>query len=414
MHTIFTDIGRIYGIQPEGLDRLSGRAMQAVSHLDHAWLEVRNGRISGFGKMDNLDPSHDATLHSMAGKWIAPGFVDSHTHIVFAASREEEFRMRIQGHSYEAIAAAGGGILNSARKLRAMAEDELFEQATQRLNLMISLGTTCLEIKSGYGLDTASELKMLRVIQRLKAHFPLNIRATFLGAHAIPSEYAGRRAAYIDLICDEMLPAVAAENLADFVDVFCDKGFFTPEETGHILEKAAGFGLIPKIHANELGLTGGVQTGVAHGALSVDHLEHCGEDEINALLQSHTFPVALPGTSYFLGIPYAPVRRMIDAGLPVVLASDFNPGSSPGPGMQMVWSLACTQMKLLPEEAFNAITLNAAAALKLADECGSITPGKRADFLVFGGDPSLAIVPYHFGMNHVLETYLAGNRHSTS
>jgi imidazolonepropionase len=275
---------------------------------------------------------------------------------------------------------------------------------------MMAHGTTTVEIKSGYGLDTASELKMLRVIKRLKEHFPIQIRATFLGAHAIPAEYRQDRAGYIRLITDEMLPAIHADDLADFMDVFCDRGFFTPEETAVLLEAGLRYGLRPKIHANELGLTGGVQVGVQFGALSVDHLEHCGPDEIACLLESRTIPVGLPGTSYFLGLPYTPVRTLMDAGLPVALASDFNPGSSPGPSMQMTMSLACTQMKMLPEEALNAVTLNAAATLDLSDACGSLTVGKRADFCVLGGKPSLALIPYHFGVNNVEAVYVQGVR----
>jgi imidazolonepropionase len=410
MHRIFTGIRRIYGHYPATQTLVRGKEMQEVPFIDHAWLEVQNGRISAIGSMEALPENNHAERIDLNGAWIMPGFVDSHTHIVFAATREEEFRMRIAGRSYEEIAAAGGGIINSALRLRQTDEDALFDAAAARLRLMMAHGTTCVEVKSGYGLDTDSELRMLRVIRRLAASFPIPVRSTFLGAHAIPPEYKENRQGYIELLCQDMLPRIAEENLADFVDVFCDRGYFTPEETLHICETAAGYGLRPKIHANELGYTGGVQAGVQAGALSVDHLEHCGEDEIACLLNSNTLPVALPGCSYFLGIPFAPLREMIDRGLPVVLASDFNPGSSPGPSLQMVWSLACARMKLLPEEAFNAITLNAAAALDLSADCGSLSPGKRADFLIMQGEPSLSIVPYHFGVNHVKEVYLAGER----
>lgn len=410
MHRIFTGIRRIYGHYPATQTLVRGKEMQEVPFIDHAWLEVQNGRILALGSMDALPENNPAERIDLKGAWIMPGFVDSHTHIVFAATREEEFRMRIAGKTYEEVAAAGGGIINSALRLRNTSEDALFESAAARLHTMIAHGTTSVEVKSGYGLDTDSELRMLRVIRRLAASFPIPVRSTFLGAHAIPPEYKNNRQGYIDLLCKEMMPRIAEENLADFVDVFCDRGYFTPEETLHICEIASGYGLSPKIHANELGYTGGVQAGVKAGALSVDHLEHCGEDEIACLLNSNTLPVALPGCSYFLGIPFAPLREMIDRGLPVVLASDFNPGSSPGPSLQMVWSLACARMKLLPEEAFNAITINAAAALDLSSECGSLSVGKRADFLVMQGEPSLSIVPYHFGINHVKSVYLAGER----
>jgi len=411
MHRIFTGIRRIYGHYPATQTLARGKEMQEVPFIDHAWMEVQHGRIVAMGSMDDALPENNpAERIDLNGAWIMPGFVDSHTHIVFAATREEEFRMRIAGRSYEEIAAAGGGIINSALRLRQTGEDALYDAAAARLRLMIAHGTTCVEVKSGYGLDTESELRMLRVIRRLASSFPIPVRSTFLGAHAIPPEYKENRQSYIELICRDMLPRIAKENLADFVDVFCDRGYFTPEETLHICETASGFGLRPKIHANELGYTGGVQAGVQAGALSVDHLEHCGEEEIACLLSSNTLPVALPGCSYFLGIPFAPLREMIDRGLPVVLASDFNPGSSPGPSLQMIWSLACARMNLLPEEAFNAITLNAAAALDLSADCGSLSPGKRADFLVMKGEPSLSIIPYHFGVNHVQQVYLAGER----
>ncbi|MEN9512103.1 MAG: hypothetical protein RLZZ370_1922 [Bacteroidota bacterium] len=410
MNLVFTNIARIYGTHPSDCQRLKGREMAEVPFEDHAFLRSSNGLITEIGPMEQFVPREGEEQVSLEDRWLIPGLVDSHTHLVFAAAREEEFRMRITGKSYEEIAAAGGGILNSALKLRQTSEEQLFEDACDRLRLMMAHGTTTVEIKSGYGLDTASELKMLRVVQRLKSAFPMQIKATFLGAHAIPAEYKSRRDDYIRLMVEEMLPAIQKEGLADFIDVFCDRGFFTPEETATLLEAGLRYGLRPKIHANELGLTGGVQVGVRYGALSVDHLEHCGPEEISCLQQSHTIPVGLPGTSYFLGLPYTPVRALMDAGLPVALASDFNPGSSPGPSLQMTMSLACTQMNMLPEEALNAVTLNAAAALDLSHQCGSLAPGKRADFCVLKGKPSLAIIPYHFGVNHVEEVYVQGVR----
>lgn len=410
MNLVFTDIARIYGTHPKEQQRLNGSEMTEVPFADHAFLRCSKGLITEIGPMEQFLPQDGEQQVALEGRWLIPGLVDSHTHLVFAAAREEEFRMRISGKSYEEIAAAGGGILNSALKLRQASEEQLFEDAGARLRLMMAHGTTTVEIKSGYGLDTASELKMLRVIKKLKQEFPIQIKATFLGAHAIPTEFKHRRDGYVRLIIEEMLPAIHHEGLADFMDVFCDRGFFTPEETATLLEAGLRYGLRPKIHANELGLTGGVQVGVRYGALSVDHLEHCGPDEIMCLQQSHTIPVGLPGTSYFLGLPYTPVRALIDAGLPVALASDFNPGSSPGPSLQMTMSLACTQMNMLPEEALNAITLNAAAALDLSHTCGSLAPGKRADFCVLKGKPSLAIIPYHFGVNHVEAVYVQGLR----
>jgi imidazolonepropionase len=410
MNLVFTDIARIYGTHAYHQQRLKGSEMAEVPFADHAFLRCSEGMITEIGPMEQFTVQEGEQQVSLEGRWLIPGLVDSHTHLVFAAAREEEFRMRITGKSYEEIAAAGGGILNSALKLRQTSEEQLFEDASARLRLMMAHGTTTVEIKSGYGLDTASELKMLRVIKSLKQAFPIQIKASFLGAHAIPTEYKQRRDAYIRLIIEEMLPAINNEGLADFMDVFCDRGFFTPEETATLLEAGLRYGLRPKIHANELGLTGGVQVGVRYGALSVDHLEHCGPDEISCLQQSHTIPVGLPGTSYFLGLPYTPVRTLMDAGLPVALASDFNPGSSPGPSLQMTMSLACTQMNMLPEEALNAITLNAAAALDLSHTCGSLAPGKRADFCVLKGKPSLALIPYHFGVNHVESVYVKGVR----
>ena len=316
--------------------------------------------------------------------------------------------MRIKGKSYEEIAAAGGGILNSAKKLQAMSEDELFDNALIRLNEMMHYGTGALEIKSGYGLTVKDELKMLRVIQRLKKASPLTIKATFLGAHAIPAEYKQNRNGYIDLMITEMLPQIAAEKLADYCDVFCDQGFFTVGETDIILNAAAKFGLKAKIHGNELGLTGGVQVAVKNNALSVDHLEYTGDAEIECLKNSNTMPTALPNCSFFLGIPYAPFRKMIDAGLPVCLATDYNPGSSPNPRMSFVISLACTQMKLTPEEAINATTINGAYALELSKTHGSIAKGKVANVFITKQISSLAYIPYSFGVDMVESVIVDG------
>lgn len=391
--------------QPRKL--VSGPEMADLPVLHDAYLLVQDERIHAFGPMSECPATADQTLDA-TGRMVFPGWCDSHTHIVFAASREEEFVSRIRGLSYEEIARQGGGILNSARKLQAASEDELFEGAWNRLQEVIGMGTGAIEVKSGYGLSLESELKMLRVVRRLKARSPIAIKATFLGAHAVPAEYKTRREDYISLIIKEMLPAVVEENLADYCDVFCDQGFFTVEETGRILEAAAGYGLKAKIHANELGYTGGVQAGIAAGAISVDHLEYTGDAEIEALLQSDTLPTLLPSCAFFLGIPYAPARKMIDAGLPVVLATDYNPGSSPSGRMSLVVALACIKMKMLPEEAIQAATLNGARAMELENSHGSIAVGKTATFFITKPMPSIACLPYAFGSDLVETIVLNG------
>jgi imidazolonepropionase len=350
------------------------------------------------------------------GLEVLPGFVDSHTHIVFAAPRHDEFAMRIQGATYEEIAENGGGILNSAKKLQAMSENDLYEQASKRVSLMMAHGTTTIEIKSGYGLTVDAEIKILRVVKRLKENFKCTIKSTFLGAHAFPAEYKNNQQGYIDLVLNEMLPIVIAEKLADHIDVFCDKGFFSVEQTAVILTAAAEKGIPAKIHANELGLTGGVQIAVEHQAWSADHLEHCEENEIAALQKGFsqnyggTMPVALPGTSYFLGIPYAPIRNFIGNGLPVALATDFNPGSSPICSIQTIWALACTQMKMMPVEAFHAVTCNAARALRLEGEVGSLAVDMRADFFTTKTVDAVKGIPYFFGQNHVDSVFVGGDR----
>lgn len=385
-----------------------GAEMAVLPQINQAYVLIDEGRIQAFGPMAEC-PDRAGQVIDASGRMVFPSWCDSHTHIVFAASREEEFVDRIRGLSYEEIAERGGGILNSARKLADMSEDALFEQAQQRLREVIRYGTGAIEIKSGYGLSLESELKMLRVIRRLKSVSPIPVKASFLGAHAVPAAYKHDRQAYIDLIIQQMLPQVASEGLADYCDVFCDRGFFTPEETGRILEAGWKYGLKPKIHANELGLTGGVQVGVANRALSVDHLEYCGEEEIAALQNSNTLPVLLPSCAFFLGIPYAPARQMIDAGLPVVLASDYNPGSSPSGRMSFVVSLACIRMKMLPEEAIQAATLNGARAIELEADYGSIAIGKVANLFISKPMPSLAYLPYAFGADLVDSVIIQGN-----
>jgi len=386
---------------------VKGADMAVLPEVHDAFLLIENERIAAFGPMSQCPERADSVLDA-SGRMVFPGWCDSHTHIVYAASREEEFVDRIRGLSYEEIARRGGGILNSARRLRETSEDELYESALARLHEVIGYGTGAIEIKSGYGLSLESELKMLRVVRRLKAVSPIPVKATFLGAHAVPLEFKERRNEYINLIINEMLPQVTSEGLADYCDVFCDKGFFTPEETERILEAGWRHGLKPKIHANELGYTGGVQVGVANKAISVDHLEYTGEAEIESLKNSDTLPTLLPSCAFFLGIPYAPARKMIDAGLPIVLASDYNPGSSPSGKMPFVVSLACIKMKMLPEEAVNAATINGARAMEMETEFGSIAVGKVANVFISKPIPSLAYLPYAFGSNLVETVVLRG------
>jgi imidazolonepropionase len=396
---LIKNIKSLYGIiQNLAIQKKSGTEMGILDCIDDAYLLITDGIIKDFGVMTDL-PETTAEVIDANNGYVLPCFIDSHTHIVFAKSREEEFVMRIKGKSYEEIAEAGGGILNSARILQAMSEDELFESAKARLFEVISYGTGAIEIKSGYGLTVEDELKMLRVIKRLKAISPITIKATFLGAHAIPTEYKQNREVYINMVLNDMLPKVAAENLADYCDVFCDQGFFTVNETERILIAAKQYGLKAKIHGNELGYTGGVQIAVKHQALSVDHLEYTGEAEIASLKSGNTMPVGLPNCSFFLGIPYAPGRKMIDAGLPFCLASDYNPGSSPNGRMSFVLALACTQMKLTPEEAINATTINGAYALELSHTHGSITKGKLGNIMITKPIPALAFIPYSFGVD---------------
>ncbi len=386
---------------------VKGADMAVLPVLHDAFLLIENERIAAFGPMSQCPERANAVLDA-SERMVFPGWCDSHTHIIYAASREEEFVDRIRGLSYEEIARRGGGILNSARRLRETSEDELYESALARLHEVIGYGTGAIEIKSGYGLSLESELKMLRVARRLKAVSPIPVKVTFLGAHAVPLEFKEQRHEYINLIINEMLPQVAAEGLADYCDVFCDKGFFTPEETARILEAGWRYGLKPKIHANELGYTGGVQVGVANKAISVDHLEYTGESEIEVLKNSDTLPTLLPSCAFFLGIPYAPARKMIDAGLPVVLASDYNPGSSPSGKMPFVISLACIKMKMLPEEAINAATINGARAMEMEADFGSVAVGKVANLFISAPIPSLAHLPYAFGSNLVETVVLRG------
>lgn len=382
--------------------------MGIVNTIDDAWLLVEDGRFAAFGAVADGMPALDDTVEVIdaEGGMVLPSWCDSHTHIVFAGSREREFVDKINGLSYEEIARRGGGILNSADLLHNTSEDELLRQAMQRLDEVIRKGTGCIEIKSGYGLSLEDELKMLRVIKRMKEASPAKIMSTFLGAHAVARGMTQEQ--YVQLIIDEMIPEVGRQRLADFVDVFCDRGFFTPEETGRILEAAAAWGMRPKIHADELASSGGVVVGVKHGALSVDHLESMTEETIETLRGSDTMPTALPGTSFFLNMPNAKARQIIDAGLGVAVASDYNPGSTPSGDMKFVMSLACIKLRLLPNEAFNAATINGAYAMGQSKEYGSIAKGKVANFYITNHIPSLDFIPYAYTTPIVNKVVLGG------
>ena len=402
MRTLYSNIKQILQIEHihEEKKIVKGLDMKTLPTLEHAFLLVEDGLIKDFGEMKNL-PTDVAADHTIdcTGKMILPTWVDSHTHLVYSHSREHEFVDRINGLTYEEIAQRGGGILNSAKRMTEINETDLYEISKIRLDETIALGTGAIEIKSGYGLSTEGELKMLRVIQRLKENTNIDIKASFLAAHTYPLAYRENHAAYIQLIIEEMLPLVAKENLADYMDVFCEKGFFSPEETDQLLEAGYKYGLKPKIHANQLYNSGGVQMGVKHHAISVDHLETMDDEEVNCLLHSNTIPTLLPGAAFFLAMHYQPARKLIDAGLPVALASDYNPGSCPSANMNFILSLACTQMKMTPEEAIHACTLNGAAALELTNTLGSIKIGKKANFILTKPISSYALLPYYYGNN---------------
>jgi imidazolonepropionase len=409
MSILIKNIGKLMQVEDRPVAFVAGSDMARVPFVESAWLLIEEDIIAGFGTMDCLpDLVPGAEIIDAGGGYVFPSFCDSHTHLVFAGSREREFVDKIKGLSYEEIAKRGGGILNSARRLHETSEEELYEQSVRRAYEIIKFGTGAVEIKSGYGLTTEDELKMLKVIRRIKEELPLTVKATFLGAHAIPDPYRQDRGKYIDLIVNEMIPAVAAEKLADYVDVFCDKGFFTVEETGRILERAVSYGMRPKIHANELDFSGGIEVGVKYNALSVDHLECTDEPQIAALLGSGTMPTLLPGAAFFLNIKNPPARNMINAGLPVALASDYNPGTSPSGNMKFVMSLACIKMKMLPEEAINAATINSAYAMGLSETHGSIAIGKRANVFITTDIPSYDFIPYAFTANVIDKIILNG------
>ena len=417
MKTLILNIKQLVQTELSPRKWVAGKDMARLGILENAYLLVEEDKIAGFGKMEDLNrevvyaggdivKEIDAT-----GRLVMPSYCDSHTHLVYAGSREIEYIDKIRGLSYEEIAKRGGGILNSCERIRKASEEELFDAAYDRIQEIAGFGTGAVEIKSGYGLDTESELKMLRVIRRLKAETPLLIKSTFLGAHAVPLEYKGRQTEYVDLIINEMIPMVAAEELADYIDVFCDKGFFTVEDTDRMLNAGMTYGLRAKIHANELDYSGGVQVGVKYNAISVDHLECMGEEEIACLLESETMPTVLPGAAFFLNMPYSPVRKMIQAGLPVALASDYNPGSSPSGNMKFIMSLGCINYKMLPEEVINATTLNSAYAMGVEEEAGSIAVGKLANFYITTPISGIEYLPYAYTADLIEAIFLKGEQY---
>ena len=407
---LITNIKALVGIHPKEKEVLRGSEMGSLPLLENAWILLEDGLIKDFGSMASIPSSilHLPSSIDARNKYIFPSWCDSHTHIVFAASREEEFVMKIEGKTYEEIAAKGGGILNSANKLASASEDSLFESACLRVKDMIKQGTGAIEIKSGYGLTFDSELKMLRVIKRLKNIFPIPIKATLLAAHTYPQEYKNDHEGYISLIINKILPAVAEEKLADYIDVFCERGFFSVEETDQILLAAAKYGLKPKIHANQLSVSGGVEVGVKHNAVSVDHLEETDDKVLNSLSGSDTIATLLPSCSFYLNIPFANARGLINTNAIVALATDYNPGSTPSGNINFVVSLACIKLKMMPEEAINAATINGAAAMELSAEMGSIAKGKRANLFMTREMPSLAYLPYSFGQTQVEIVILNG------
>ena len=403
---LITNISGLAQVREGTPSLVSGKAMAILPVLEDAFLAIKDGEIASYGTMPSLGSTSADQVIDARGRFVFPAFVDSHTHLVFAASREEEFVMKIKGAGYAEIAASGGGILNSARKLQLMPEDELYERSLKRAKEIMDTGTGAVEIKSGYGLTVADELKMLRVARRLGKETPLKVKTTFLGAHAIPQAYT--KEGYVDLVVKEMIPAVAEEKLADYIDVFCEEGFFSPAETELICEEGKRFGMRPRIHANQLHRSGGVQVGVKVNAISVDHLENIGVEEIEALQGSTTIPTALPGAAFFLNLSFPPARDIINAGLPLAIASDYNPGSSPSGNMPLMVALACIKMRMSPEEAFNAATINTAAAMEILEDYGSITKGKTANVCITQPMPSLAYLPYSFGSPPIDKVILNG------
>lgn len=405
MKILIINIKELIQVREKGISKVSGAEMALLPTIKNAFLLIENDTITDFGTMDNCTKTIVNTTIDAVGKMVLPTWCDSHTHIVYAGNREQEFVDRINGLSYEKIANRGGGILNSAKKLNETSEEELYNQSKVRLEEVMKLGTGAVEIKSGYGLSVEGELKMLRVIQKLKSNYPIAIKATFLGAHAFPLEYKENHKGYIDLIINEMIPRIAKEHLADFIDVFCELGYFSVEETEQIMSAGIQFGLIPKIHVNQFNTIGGIKAAVKYKALSVDHLEVMNSEDIETLQNTETMPVALPSCSYFLSIPYTPAREMISAGLPLALATDFNPGSTPSGNMNFVVATACIKMKMTPEEAINAATINGAFAMGISETHGSITIGKKANIIITKPINSFYQLPYAFGSN-LIETVI--------
>lgn len=408
MRTLFKNIKELIQVREQPVSFLAGAEMKVLPTIKNAFLLVENDIITDFGKMEKCPTILVDEIIDTTGKMMLPSWCDSHTHIVYAGNREGEFVDRINGLSYEEIATNGGGILNSAKKLQETSEEDLYQQSKIRLEEVIQLGTGAIEIKSGYGLTVEAELKMLRVIKRLKENYSIPIKATFLGAHALPSKYKNNKQAYLQLLVDEILPVIAKEKLADYIDIFCETGYFTVADTEFILKAGKKYRLIPKIHVNQFNAIGGVQAGVNFNALSVDHLEVMRNEDIEALKNTNTMPVALPSCSYFLSIPYTPARKMLDAGLPLALATDYNPGSTPSGNMNFVVSTACIKMKMTPEEAINAATINGAYAMGLEKKVGSITIGKQANLILTKPINSYSFIPYSFGNHQIEKIYLKG------
>lgn len=410
MKVLLTNIKELLQIREKSVTKVSGPAMKILPKINNAWLLIDEELIVDFGTMDTIPEISSIETIDCTEKMVLPAWCDSHTHLVYAGNRETEFVDRINGLSYQEIANRGGGILNSAKKLQETTEEELFRQSAARLEEVMQLGTGAIEIKSGYGLTTEAELKMLRVAKELEKKYPVTIKSTFLGAHAIPKEFSGNKDGYMDLICSGMIPKVAEEGLAEFVDIFCEEGYFSVKDTDRLLSESSKYGLIPKIHVNQFTALGGIAMGVKHNALSVDHLEIITEEDIKCLQGSHTMPVALPSCSYFLSIPYTPARKLIDAGLPLALATDYNPGSSPSGNMNFVVATACIKMKLTPEEAINAATINGAYAMGLSETHGSITKGKKANLIITKKIPSYGYLPYAFGSNLIDQVLINGKK----
>ncbi|ARV05963.1 imidazolonepropionase [Polaribacter sp. SA4-10] len=408
MTKLFINIKELIQVRDISVKKVAGTEMSMLPTIKNAFLLIKDTIISDFGSMDNLPKTSVDETIDVTDKMILPTWCDSHTHIVYAGNREQEFVDRINGLSYEEIAKNGGGILNSAKKLQETSEKKLYKQSAKRLEEVIALGTGAIEIKSGYGLTLEAELKMLRVIKKLKENYSIPIKATFLGAHAIPQEYKSNKEGYINLIIDKMLPQIAKENLADFIDIFCEVGYFSVEDTDRILSAAKKYGFIPKVHVNQFNSIDGIEISVKHNALSVDHLEVLSDKDLEILKNSSTIPVALPSCSYFLSIPYTPARKIIDNGLPLALATDYNPGSTPSGNMNFVVSTACIKMKMTPEEAINAATINGAFAMNLENNVGSICKGKLANFIITKEIPSYGFIPYSFGTNLIERVFING------